>query len=171
MQEEDKVKTKAAYLGVFTALALIFSYIETLLPLHPGIPGAKLGVANLVVVVALYKMGVREALAVSAARIVLAGFLFGNLVSILYSLAGGLLSFAAMVFVKEKDIFSVYGVSMTGGVFHNMGQIAAAMAVLDSYSVTYYIPALLVIGLFTGTIIGTAAAEMLKRLAALDIRI
>ncbi|MCI8639216.1 MAG: Gx transporter family protein [Coprococcus sp.] len=165
------MKTKAAYLGVFTALALIFSYIETLLPLHPGIPGAKLGVANLVVIVALYKMGEREALAVSASRIVLAGFLFGNLVSILYSLAGGMLSFAVMAFARKRDIFSVYGVSMAGGVFHNMGQIAAAVAVLDSYSVTYYIPVLLVIGVFTGTLIGIVAAGMLKRLAALDIRI
>lgn len=164
------MKAKAAYLGVFTALALIFSYIETLIPLHPGIPGAKLGLANLVVVVVLYKMGAREAFGVSAARIVLSGFLFGNLVSILYSLAGGMLSFVVMVFVKEKDIFSIYGVSMAGGVFHNMGQVVAAMAVLESYSVTYYIPALLVTGVFSGLLIGTVAAEMLKRLAILDMR-
>ena len=101
------MRTKVAYFGVFTALALIFSYVESLIPFHIGIPGVKLGLANLIVVVALYKMGTEEAYALSVARIVLSGFLFANLFSIIYSLAGGMLSLTVMVFLKKKTRKSV----------------------------------------------------------------
>lgn len=101
------MRSKVAYFGVFTALALIFSYIESLIPFHIGIPGVKLGLANLIVVVALYKMGTKEAFVLSVVRIVLSGFIFANLFSILYSLAGGMLSLAVMAFLK-KGIGSVY---------------------------------------------------------------
>ena len=123
------MRTKVAYFGVFTALALIFSYVESMIPFHIGIPGVKLGLANLIVVVALYKMGTEEAYALSVARIVLSGFLFANLFSIIYSLAGGMLSLTVMVFLKKKGWFSVYGVSLAGGVMHNVGQLLIAMPV------------------------------------------
>ena len=87
------MKSRVAYFGVFTALALIFSYVETLIPINFGIPGIKLGLANLIIIIALYKMSVKEAYALSVVRVVLAGFIFGNLFSIIYSLAGGLLSY------------------------------------------------------------------------------
>ena len=131
---------------MFTAFALIASYIESLIPFYFGIPGVKLGLTNAVIVLVLYLMGTKEALAVSFARILLAGFLFGNLYSILYSLAGGMLSFLVMVLLKRWKRFSVVGVSMAGGVFHNVGQILVAMAVVENVSLAYYMPPLLISG-------------------------
>ncbi len=163
------LKTKVAYFGVFTALALIFSYVETLIPIHLGIPGVKLGLANLIIVITLYKMGIKEAYILSIVRVVLAGFIFGNMFSILYSMAGGLLSLTVMVFLKKTDKFSVMGVSMAGGVFHNIGQLIMAAIVLESLSITYYLPMLLISGILTGFLIGFIANEMLKRLVKLQL--
>lgn len=163
------MKNKVAYFGVFTALGLIFSYVETLIPIQLGIPGVKLGLANLIIVIALYKMNSKEALLLSVTRIVLAGFIFANLFSIIYSLAGGLLSFGVMCILKKRDGFSVAGVSIAGGVSHNIGQLLIAMAVVENFSVFYYAPALLVAGTITGFLIGVTAREMLKRLAKLDL--
>jgi putative ABC transport system ATP-binding protein len=119
-------KKKTAYLGVYLALALICSYVESLIPFYFGIPGVKLGLTNIVVVLMLYCVGTKEALAVSALRIVLAGFLFGNMFSILYSLAGGLLSFFVMYLLKRMKWFGVLPVSVSGGIFHNVGQLIVA---------------------------------------------
>ncbi len=163
------MKSRVAYFGVFTALALIFSYVETLIPIHFGIPGMKLGLANLVIVIALYKMKVREAFLLSVVRVLLSGFLFGNYFSIIYSLAGALLSLSVMAMLKRTDGFSVMGVSIVGGVCHNIGQLIVAMAVVETFSVIYYVPVLLVAGLVTGLLIGTGAEEMLKRLKNLKI--
>ena len=157
-------KNRAAVFGVFTALALIFSYVELLIPINFGIPGAKLGLANLVIVIVLYKTDWKEALLLSVVRIILAGFLFGNLFGILYSLAGGILSLAVMTLLKKTGAFSVIGVSMAGGVSHNVGQLIIAMLVVETYAVGYYLPVLLITGLFTGTLIGIAGREMLKRI-------
>lgn len=153
-----------AVFGVFTALALIFSYVELLIPINFGIPGAKLGLANLVIIIVLYKSDWKEALLLSVVRIVLAGFLFGNLFGILYSLAGGILSLAVMALLKRSGAFSIIGVSMAGGVSHNVGQLIMAMLVVETYAVGYYLPVLLIAGLITGTLIGIAGREMLKRL-------
>ena len=155
--------------AMLVALAMIFSYVESLIPFHIGIPGVKLGLANLIVVVALYKMGTEEAYALSVARIVLSGFLFANLFSIIYSLAGGMLSLTVMVFLKKKGWFSVYGVSLAGGVMHNVGQLLIAMLIVETFSVSYYLPVLLVAGAITGLVIGILAEAMLKRLAGLDM--
>lgn len=163
------LKTKVAYFGVFTALALIFSYVETLIPIHLGIPGVKLGLANLIIVITLYKMGVKEAYILSVVRVVLAGFIFGNMFSILYSMVGGLLSLTVMIFLKKTDKFSVMGISMAGGVFHNVGQLIMASIVLESLSITYYLPVLLISGVSTGFLIGFIANEMLKRLVKLQL--
>lgn len=164
------LKTKVAYFGVFTALALIFSYVETLIPIHMGIPGVKLGLANLIIVIVLYKMSPKEAYVLSVIRVVLSGFIFGNMFSILYSLAGGFLSLTVMMFLKNTDKFSVLGVSMAGGVFHNIGQLIMAAIVLESLSITYYLPVLLISGLITGLLIGIVSNEMLKRLNRLQLR-
>lgn len=164
------MKTKVAYFGVLTALALIFSYVETLIPIQIGIPGVKLGLANLIIVIALYKMGVKEAYVLSVVRIILSGFLFANLFSILYSLAGGLLSLTVMVLLKKRGDFSILGISAAGGIFHNVGQLLMAMLVLESLSIGYYIGILLVSGVVTGVLIGIVAAEMLKRLNKLEMR-
>lgn len=158
------MRHKVAYFGVFTALALIFSYVETLIPINFGIPGAKLGLANLVVVIVLYKAGWKEALLLSVTRIVLSGFLFGNLFGILYSLAGGLLSLMVMTMVKRRESFSMIGVSMAGGVSHNIGQLIVAIIVVETYQVGYYLPVLMLAGLATGTLIGVVCREVLRRL-------
>ena len=155
---------RVAVFGVFTALALIFSYVELLIPINFGIPGAKLGLANLVIIIVLYKTDRKEALLLSVVRIVLTGFLFGNLFGILYSLAGGILSLAVMALLKRSGAFSIIGVSMAGGVSHNVGQLIMAMLVVETYAVGYYLPVLLIAGLITGTLIGIAGREMLKRL-------
>lgn len=158
------MRTKAAYFGVFTALALIFSYVETLIPISVGIPGVKLGLANLVVVIVLYKLDAQTAYLLSIVRVVLAGFIFGNLFSILYSLAGGLFSLTAMTILKKSGKFSLIGVSIAGGVFHNVGQLIVAALVLESLSVAYYFSVLLISGVVTGMLIGVISGEMLKRL-------
>lgn len=158
------MKSRVAYFGVFTALALIFSYVETLLPISFGIPGVKLGLANLVVVIALYKIPLKEVYLLSVTKVLLAGFIFGNYFSILYSLAGGLLSLTVMAFLKKDGGYSVMGVSMAGGVAHNVGQLIIAMLVVETFSVIYYVPVLLVAGILTGFLIGVIAGQMLKRL-------
>ena len=161
---------KVAVFGVFTALALIFSYIELLIPFEFGIPGAKLGLANLVIILVLYKTDWKEALLLSVVRIILSGFIFGSLSGILYSLSGGLVSLAVMALLKRTDKFSVIGVSMAGGVSHNMGQLFVAMLAVNTYAVSYYLPVLIIAGLITGTLIGIAAREILKRTTALMLR-
>lgn len=158
------MKSRVAYFGVFTALALIFSYVETLIPVNLGIPGVKLGLANLIIVVALYKMRLSEAYLLSVVRVLLAGFIFGNYFSIIYSLAGGLLSLTVMTLLKKWGGFSLQGISIAGGVFHNIGQLIVAAVVVETFSVTYYFPVLLVAGLLTGLVIGIVAEMMLKRL-------
>ena len=158
------MKQKAAYFGVFTALALIFSYIETLIPIQFGVPGIELGLANLIIVIVLYRTGWREALLLSVVRVVLAGFIFGNLFSIVYSLAGGILSLAVMALLKRTDRFSVIGISIAGGVCHNIGQLIVAMVVVETYQVGYYLPVLLIAGVITGAVIGAVAGEVLKRI-------
>ena len=160
---------KVAIFGVFTALALIFSYVELLIPINFGIPGAKLGLANLMTVLVLYKMGIKEALALSVTRIILSGFMFGNLFGILYSLSGGLLSFLVMVLLKKSDRFSVAGVSIGGGTAHNIGQLLVAMVVVQTYQVGYSLPVLLVAGEVTGLLIGLVAKEVLKRIQGISL--
>ena len=161
------MRTKVAYFGVFTALALIFSYVESIIPINFGIPGVKLGLANLIIVITLYKMSIKEAYILSLVRIVLAGFMFGNLFAILYSLSGGMLSLTIMCILKKTNKFSVFGVSMAGGVFHNIGQLLMAAIVLESVSIGYYFPVLLLSGLVTGFVIGVVSHEMMNRLKKL----
>ena len=158
------MKNRVAYFGVFTALALMFSYIETMIPIQFGVPGIKLGFANIMIVIMLYKSSAREALLLSIVRIMLSGFLFGNLSSILYSIAGGLLSLGIMTLLKKQGGFSVIGVSVAGGVSHNVGQLIVAMLVVETYQVGYYFPVLLVAGVLTGLGIGVASQEVLKRI-------
>lgn len=156
---------ETAYLGMMLAFALILGYAESLLPFSFGIPGIKLGLPNLAVVLLLYRSGVRRAFWIDLLRILLNGFLFGNLYGILYSLAGGLLSFLVMVAAKETGRFrfglSVTGVSIAGGVFHNAGQIAVAAFVVETAGLYYYLPPLLAAGAGTGFLIGLVSERIL----------
>ena len=157
------MKNKVAVFGVFTSLALILSYVELPIPINFGIPGMKLGLANLLVVILLYKGCPRDALLLSVIRILLSGLIFGNMFSIFYSLGGGLLSLAVMVFLKKTGQFTVAGISIGGGASHNVGQLLVAMFVVQTYQVGYYLPVLLIAGVITGAVIGILSAEVLKR--------
>lgn len=157
------MKNKVAVFGVFTSLALILSYVELLIPINFGIPGMKLGLANLLVVILLYKGCPRDALLLSVIRILLSGLIFGNMFSIFYSLGGGLLSLAVMAFLKKTGQFTVAGISIGGGASHNVGQLLVAMFVVQTYQVGYYLPVLLIAGVITGAVIGILSAEVLKR--------
>lgn len=157
------MKNKVAVFGVFTSLALILSYVELLIPINLGIPGMKLGLANLLVVILLYKCGPRDALLLSVIRILLSGLIFGNMFNIFYSLGGGLLSLVVMVFLKKTGQFTVAGISIGGGASHNVGQLLVAMFVVQTYQVGYYLPVLLIAGVITGAVIGILSAEVLKR--------
>lgn len=155
---------KYAFLGLFSALAIILSYVESLFPVFIGVPGVKLGLANLAVLFILEQYSWREALSVSGIRIIVTGFLFGNMFIILYSLAGALFSLTVMTFLKKKTEASLYAVSMAGGIAHNIGQILVAMAVVENLSLIYYVPVLLIFGMITGFLIGLLTHELLKRL-------
>lgn len=152
---------KVAYCGMLCALAMIFSYVEALVPINFGIPGIKLGLANLVVLFGLYRMAPQEVLAVQIARILLLGFMFGSGASIIYSLAGGLLSFAVMLLLLRTRLFTPLGVSAAGGAAHNVGQISVAMAVLRSGGLLYYLAVLIMSGVITGMIMGLLGERVL----------
>lgn len=161
---------KVAYLGLLIALAFVFSYIEFLIPINIGVPGAKLGLANLVIIVALYTLNERDAFVLSMIRIVLVGFTFANLASMLYSLSGGVLSFAAMLIAKKTKKLSITGVSVIGGVFHNIGQIIMAIWVVKTASLVYYLPVLLISGIAAGVAIGILGGMVTKRIKGIVLR-
>ncbi len=157
------MKKKTAYLGLLCAATIILGYIESLFPVFIGIPGMKLGLPNLAIVMILYLYSWREALAVSVVRIIVIGFLFGNLFSIVFSLAGAFLSLLCMVVAKNVLKLSCIGVSLVGGVMHNAGQILVAMAVVENVRVGYYFSVLAITGMITGVLIGMISGEMVKR--------
>ena len=152
--DSTPLRDKVAYLGVFLALALICSYVESLIPFYFGIPGVKLGLTNIVVVLMLYCVGTKEAFAISMLRIV----------RILYSLAGGMFSFLVMYLLKRTGKLGVLPVSVAGGMSHNIGQIAVAAFVVENINIFYYLPVLFVAGIVTGLLIGVAAQEIILRI-------
>ncbi|MCR5625965.1 MAG: Gx transporter family protein [Lachnospiraceae bacterium] len=143
---------------------MILSYIESLIPFFFGIPGMKLGLSNLAVVFALYTYGGKEALTINIVRIVAVAVLFGNVMSLVFSVSGALLSLVLMLLFKRTKAFSVMGVSIVGGVAHNAGQLIAAVFVVKNYKVAFYLPFLIIAGLVTGFIIGIISNEVLKRI-------
>lgn len=152
---------RIAYCAMLTALAMIFGYVEALIPFSFGIPGIKLGLANLVIVVALYMLPANQVFFIQLARIVLVSFLFGNMSMMLYSLSGGILSFFIMCLLKRKKDFSIIGVSIAGGVSHNIGQLIVASLVVQNIWLAYYLPVLMIAGLVTGFLIGILAHKIL----------
>ncbi|MGI6011019.1 MAG: Gx transporter family protein [Ruminococcus sp.] len=161
---------KTAVLGLCAALAILLGYVESLIPLFPGVYGIKLGLSNLVIVFMLYLYGMKEALLVSVIRIVVIGFLFGNLFSILFSLAGALFSLAVMGLVRKVKGMSVIGVSLAGGVAHNMAQMVVAVFLVSSFYLIYYLPVLMVSGVVTGILIGIVSREMIRRIGPLLLK-
>ena len=155
---------KTAFCGLVLALALIAGYVESLIPIAVAIPGIKLGTANSVILILLYMVGVKEAFIVNISRVVLSGFLFGSMSSILYSLSGAIVSLLIMTMLKKTDRFSISGVSMAGGVAHNIGQLTMAALVLETSAVWYYLPVLIISGSLTGLLIGFLTGEIRKRI-------
>ena len=174
----DKKNTKSgrvnvkeiAMCGLFCAVALIFSYVESLLPLPMPVPGFKLGFANIAIISVLYLYGVKEAFLVNAVRIVLAALLFGhgNVQQFFFSLAGGMASLGVMALLKKTDKFSVIAVSAVGGVVHNVAQVLIAVLILSSIAIGYLIPVFIVIGVVTGILCGIAAKAFLRHIRNIE---
>ena len=153
-----------AYYGLLIALAFVFSYIESLIPFSVGIPGVKLGLGNLVSIITLYTLGWQAAAAVSLVRVILTGFTFGSMSMMMYGLAGAALSLLVMILSRHFDLLDITGVSIAGGVAHNIGQIAVAAMVLESGAIFYYLPVLLLSGSIAGAVIGFLGGLIVKRL-------
>ncbi len=157
-------KTKRlVLLAMLTAVAMVLSYVESLLP-SVGIPGVKMGLANIAVIFALFRFGWKEAAALSLVRVVLVSLLFGSVGAMLYSLAGAVLSLAVMALLRRIDRFSTVGISVAGGVAHNAGQILMAMLILQTKQLLGYLPVLAVSGIAGGVLTGLAAALLIRRI-------
>ncbi len=167
MKKNKKKIQKLAFLGVMAAAAMILSYVEAILPpVFTAVPGIKLGLPNVVIIFVLYYMGASAAALISLVRMILTSLLFGSLVSLIYSLAGAALSLAIMILLKKTNIFSAIGVSVTGGVAHNIGQILMAMLLLETAEIGYYLIVLAVTGTIAGLLVGVLAAFLIDRFAS-----
>lgn len=153
---------RIAFLGIFLGLAMILSYVETLLPLFPFAPGIKIGLANLVTVFLLYRFRTLEAFLISLVRVILSALLFGTLFSFLFSMSGFLVSFFGMLLLKKN--FRSVSVSVSGGVLHNAAQILLAMILLGSREILWYLPVLFLSGIVAGALIGLIAAVLIRKL-------
>ncbi|MDO4531808.1 MAG: Gx transporter family protein, partial [Bacillota bacterium] len=143
------------------ALAILMGYVEMMIPVPIPIPGVKLGLANVIIIIMMYFMDTKSAFFVSMVRVLLSGLLFAGFAGLLYSLAGAMCSFLVMALLKKTDRFSIIGVSLAGGVFHNVGQIIVAALVVENVKMAYYLPFLLVSGVVTGILIGVVAKTAL----------
>ena len=157
-----EAKWVAAY-GMLIGLACIFSYVEAIVPVPIPIPGVKLGLANLVVIVGLYTIGIKGTVAVSLVRILFVGFTFGNASSMIYSMAGGIFSLILMILFQKLNWFSQVGVSIIGGIGHNIGQLTMAALVTQTSGVFYYLPFLMAAGVVAGALIGLLGGLVTER--------
>lgn len=163
MDNYSKTK-KITTAALLAAMALIFSYIEVLIPFSIGIPGVKLGIANLVIIITLYTLGTSYAFTVNIVRVLIAGLLFNGMFGALYALAGAVLSLTVMALLKRTGIFSVTGVSIAGGVFHNLGQLLVAAFLISNLSIFVYFPVLIISGVVSGAVIGILSHLIMSRL-------
>ena len=155
---------KVSILGVMTALGIVLGWLESCVPITLWIPGVKLGIANLVALLVLYRFSLKDAAAVSVLRVLISSILFGNLAIGIYSLAGAMLSLAVMAILKKKTGLSVAGVSAAGGVAHNLGQILTAWIMMGTAAIFYYLPVLIVSGVIAGVLVGLAGAWLHRHL-------
>ena len=154
---------KLTCLALTVSFAMVLSYIESRIPAFVAIPGIKVGLANIAVIFTLYKLGAKEAATVSVVRVLLISMLFGNPVSLIYSLTGATFSFVVMLLLKRFTPLKEVAVSVCGGVMHNVGQITAAAILLDTNVVVYYLPFLMLSGTIAGIVVGIVAALLVKR--------
>lgn len=159
-----KKTLKIAYIGFLLALALCFGYLESLIPIAIGIPGVKLGLSNLPVIICLYLFDFPIAMFLTILKAIICGFLFGNLYGIIYGLAGAILSCSVMGIAKKTNLFHIPFVSSLGGIFHNIGQLLVACFVVETFAVIYYFPVLLLAGLITGIVTGFISSIILPYL-------
>ena len=170
MKKSQTKTKKIALIGLCASLALLLSYVEFLLPpLFVAVPGIKLGLPNVVIMYVLYCMGTKEAVLVSFVRIFISAILFGNVMTLAYSVAGAVLSLLIMTVLKKIDKLSTVGVSVAGGVAHNLGQIFVAMIVLDTPQIAYYMIVLAITGTISGIFIGMCGAFVINRLPSKKI--
>lgn len=162
--KSKKTGKRVATYGMLISLAFIFSYLEAIIPIPIPIPGVKLGLANLVTIVGLYTVGARGTAAISLIRIVLVGCTFGNLFGMAYGLAGGALSLFLMIFFRKTNWFGQVGVSIIGGIGHNIGQLAVAALVTETAGVFYYLPFLMAAGTVAGGVIGLLGGLVTERI-------
>ncbi len=163
----NKKTQRIAMCGVMTAVAMIFSYIESLFPIPIPVYGVKLGIANIAIITVLFVVGKKEAFIVNVIRIALTALLFGNLNSFLFSMAGGVLSLLVMIGLQYTKKFSTIGISVAGGVFHNIGQIIAAVFIMETTAIIYYLPVLFISGIITGVVIGIVSGLVVNRVKVL----
>ena len=154
---------KLTVMALTTAVAMILSFVESQIPAFVAVPGVKVGLANIAVVFALYRLGWKEAVAISLVRVVLVSMLFGSIASLFYSLAGAVLSLMGMGLLKKTGRFTEIMVSVTGGVLHNIGQIAMACLILETAALRYYLPFLLISGIIAGVVVGLVSAALVQR--------
>lgn len=154
---------KLTALALTVSFALILSFIESRIPAFVAIPGVKVGLANIAVIFTLYKFGIKEAVTVSVIRVLLVSLLFGSPVSLVYSICGAVLSLTSMILLKKLTPLTEVAVSVSGGVMHNVGQIAAASFMLSTNVVTYYLPFLILSGTIAGIAVGITSAILIKR--------
>lgn len=154
---------KLTALALTVSFALILSFIESRIPAFVAIPGVKVGLANIAVIFTLYKFGIKEAVTVSVIRVLLVSLLFGSPVSLVYSICGAVLSLTSMILLKKLTPLTEVAVSVSGGVMHNVGQIAAASFMLSTNVVAYYLPFLILSGTIAGIAVGITSAILIKR--------
>lgn len=155
---------KVALLGVMISLAMILSYLESLVPMSFAVPGVKMGLPNIAIMFVLYRFSFKDACIVSIIRVILVAMLFGSVLSLAYSVAGAVFGLSVMVLLKNSGKFSVTGVSVAGGVFHNVGQIAAAVVILGTKEIAYYLPVLCISGIGAGICIGIVSSILIKEI-------
>ena len=165
-----KKTKKIAVFALCIALAFTLSFRETLIPINIGVPGVKIGIANLVVVAALYLLDKKSAFAISMIRILISGLVFSGAFSLLYSFCGGILSFLVMLLAMKNEKISILGVSVLGGAVHNIGQIIVAAVVMQTPRIIYYLPVLLISGTIAGIIVGIISKAVVERLMKIDFK-
>ena len=155
--------SKITLMALSIAVAMVLSFVESQIPAFVAIPGVKVGLANIAVMFTLYKLGWKEAVVISLVRVFMVSLLFGSAASLFYSAAGAVLSLLGMILLKKSGLFSMVAVSITGGVLHNVGQIAMACILLETNVIKYYLPFLILSGIVAGVVVGLAAAVLIKR--------
>lgn len=160
MKEKISVK-KIAIIAIFITLALVLSYVDSLIPLAIMVPGIKIGLANIVIILSLYMIGEKETILISTIRVILSSLLFGTILTFAYSMTGAILSLIIMIILKKKTTLATMTISIIGAVSHNIGQIIMAVMIMSTKEIIYYLPILMITGVISGTIIGILASLLI----------